>query len=82
MERNMRWDCLFRGLDWFMGLVAVLILLIAGLEVYALHVEQQADLALRVPLVLFLARWVGVAGIACLFLILGSLLVRAKTSCQ
>lgn len=81
MISTMRWDCVFRGLDSFVGLVAALILLSLGLEVYALQLEKQADLA-GVLLLLYLAAWVGVAAIASLSLILGSVLVRLTTNCR
>lgn len=81
MNSTTRWDCVFRGLNRFVGLVSALILLSIGLEFYALQIKQQADLA-GALLFLYLAAWVGVAAIASLSLILGSVLVRLTTNCR
>lgn len=81
MGSKVRWDCLLKGMDLFMGIVAVFLLIGVALETYAIQIQGQIGLAGNL-LILYLASWIGGLGIACLSLLMVWGLVRARTSCR
>ena len=81
MKNKMRWDCLLKDVDVFLGIVAVLFLISLGLEVYTLQIQSQANFV-GTLLFLFIASWIRVLGITCLILLPVWLLVRAKMRCR
>lgn len=80
MGSHVRWDCVLKGMDLFVGIVAVFILIGVALEIYAMQFPRQTGFA-GALLILYFASWIGFAGIACLSLLLAWALVRARTSC-
>ncbi|MDA2910971.1 hypothetical protein MYX04_08580 [Nitrospiraceae bacterium AH_259_D15_M11_P09] len=81
MDSSMRWDCLLKQVERFVGIVAVLLLISLGLELYARLIQEQASFA-GLLLLEFLASWIHVLGVSCLALVPVLLLVRARTSCR
>ncbi len=81
MSRVKRFDCLFRGTEGLMAVVAGLLLVSLSLWAYGTQIQAPADLPAAL-LALFLASWIGVVGLAGSALIPLWLLVRATTSCR
>ena len=81
MKSNVLWDCLLRGVEVHAGIIAVMILIALGLELYAFERLEQASAA-GFLLLMFLASWISVLGITYLALIPTLMLVRVRTSCR
>ncbi len=81
MDSSMRWDCLLKHVEGFVGIVVVLLLIGLGVELYVRLIQEQASFA-GLLLLQFLASWIHVVGVACLALIPVWVLVRARMSCR
>ena len=81
MSRVKWFDCLFRGAEGLMAMVAGLLIVSVSLWAYGVQMQAPANVPATL-LSLFLASWIGVVGLAGSALIPLWLLVRATTTCR
>ena len=82
MTHEMQWKCLSTGNAWtFMKLSTIMLVIGLGMEAYLL-VAHGADTLGGYILLLFLAFWSGVIGIASFALATVWLLTRGMTTCR
>jgi hypothetical protein len=82
MTHEVQWQCLSEGNAWtFMKLSAIMLLFGLGVDAYLL-LAHGADTLGGFILLLFLAFWSGLIGIASFALATAWLLTRAMTTCR
>jgi len=81
MKKMERWDCLFRGVEGYAGVISGILVLSVGLWTYGVQFQGAADMP-GMLLTLFLASWIGVVGLGASALIPVWIFLRARTSCR